>query len=926
MLIDKLNDDIERFKAQPENSEFNSFSEPGQYFSKQELEYKRDLATQFQEIGRRLLDSNDEQYFEDLINLLSKQKLGSERIVQNLISYFDWGKLRDVVERSSESRRNFSQQLSELLQAADNEELIWQKLDDFIEWLRESGLGVAGLTKLWPTFFLFLWRPQKFIFVKPDFFDHMLETYGLEKLGKGKPLDSNQYRRVMQNMSDLKREVTRHLGDTDYIGLQSFLWHVVKTLDPPKPENQDVLNSVWLIQSEPENLLKQKQLDLSFELAGTEDQVRSNLIYSENIQKGDVLVFVDPVTRDTVLGEVIVRHAELQGSLLSFSTSKLWRFRKTLSTTLNEQLICPGCVVNTQLREETSEVFCQEYLDLVRWNFLCAWDPSYFSSIVHSSKLTATIKDMNYIVGDRAKLRWESKQGTVGDPIYFLRATDFSLGIIAKARIYDTKNMGKYVWIEIEDVRAGANDAILTQSELESKFPAHRWSPGATLKKDQSDIKSSLNSLWRNVVRKPKNEIYYGPPGTGKTYILREKCLTDYTGSTKTVFREEHLRKTLAEMNWREVTAAALQQLGTPQTVPDIAKHEYIKIKSNLNEVNPLVIPQMLWGTLQSHTPEHCNTVKQKSRQDPGWFWKNEDKTWRFVDDFDPSETGLTNYLSELQALKDEESSHFKRYAFVTFHQSYSYEEFVEGIRPILNRDSQEVAYELRHGIFREICELARKDPTGAPYAIFIDEINRGNISKILGELITLIEEDKREGAKNELEATLPYSKDRFTVPRNLDIYGSMNTADRSLVPIDNALRRRFTFYELMPKPELLSSITFNEVEINLSLLLEVMNERIEALYDREHMIGHAYFLSGNGTSISAQELPAVFRYKIIPLLTEYFFDDWVKVRKVLADDRAEESLQFVHEQSGNSFGKNNVYRMNHVALNIPEAYTKIYL
>ena len=926
MFIDKLTADIERFKTQPENSEFESFNEPGEYFLKQELEYKRELAVHFQEIGNKLLDRSYDGYFEDLISLLSKQKLGSERIVQNLISYFDWGKLRDVVEQSSESGKIFLQQLRELLQAADNEEQIWQKLDEFIAWLRENGLGVAGLTKLWPTFFLFLWRPQKFIFIKPDFFDHMLDTYGLEKLGKGKPLDSNQYRRVMQSMSDLKTEVTRHLGDTDYIGLQSFLWHVVKTLDRPEPEKQEVLNNVWLIQSEPANLLKQKQLDLSFELTGTEDQVSSCRKYCENVQTGDVLVFVDPEKRDTVLGEVIVRTAELQGSLLSLSTSRLWKYRKTLSTTLNEQLICPGCVVNTQLREKKSEVFCQEYLDLVRWNFLCAWSPSYFSSMVHSSNSTTTTKDMSFIGGDRAKLRWKSKRGTVGDPIFFLRTNEFSPGLIAKARIYDTKNLGEYVWIEFEDVRTGESDSILTQSELESRFPAHQWSPGATLKKDQSEIKSSLNSLWRSVARKPKNEIYYGPPGTGKTYILREKCLAEYTGSSETVYREEHIRKTLADMNWREVIAATLHQLGTPQSVPDIIKHKYVDIKLSLSEANPSGILALIWGYLQAHTPEHCPTVKQEYRLDPGWFWKNEDKTWRFVDDFDPNETGITNYLRELHKSTDDGSSYFKRYAFVTFHQSYSYEEFVEGIRPILNRESQDVAYELRHGIFREICELARNDSSGAPYAIFIDEINRGNISKIFGELITLIEGDKREGAKNELDATLPYSKDRFTVPRNLDIFGSMNTADRSLVPIDNALRRRFTFYELMPQPELLSSITFNEVEINLSLLLEVMNERIEALFDREHMIGHAYFLSGNGTSISAQELPAVFRYKIIPLLTEYFFDDWVKVRKVLADDRAEESLQFVHEQSGNSFGKNNVYRMNHVALNIPEAYTKIYL
>ena len=274
-----------------------------------------------------------------------------------------------------------------------------------------------------------------------------------------------------------------------------------------------------------------------------------------------------------------------------------------------------------------------------------------------------------------------------------------------------------------------------------------------------------------------------------------------------------------------------------------------------------------------------------------------------------------------------------KRYEFITFHQSYSYEEFVEGIRPQLGNNGEstgEVSYVLNKGVFRRICERALIDESNR-YAIFIDEINRGNISKIFGELITLIEEDKRDGAPNAMQAVLPYSGDSFSVPGNLDIYGTMNTADRSLAHIDTALRRRFSFKELMPKSSLLGNVELDGQEIDLKSLLEAMNQRIEAIFDREHMIGHAYFLTETGTDL---DLPAVFRDRIIPLLTEYFFDDWSKVRAILADDRcSDRELQFISERevqdgvvrSSGSLRNKHIYRINELAFKTPGAYIKVY-
>lgn len=358
---------------------------------------------------------------------------------------------------------------------------------------------------------------------------------------------------------------------------------------------------------------------------------------------------------------------------------------------------------------------------------------------------------------------------------------------------------------------------------------------------------------------------------------------------------------------------------------------------------------------------------------------------------YGPPGTGKTyNTINEALAIIEEKdvqsfenedrkelTTRYKKYVdagqimFTTFHQSMSYEDFIEGIKP--ETENGQVTYKVKDGIFKLICEKAyttknapnfeeiyqkfvndkfennfelktqfrqypfdvevsqngdcysisrgeKKTRTGyskktiqdylvngtklsysdpyfyvicdyiknnypfdiidaeaKPHILIIDEINRGNVSQIFGELITLIEDSKRKGELEELEIILPYSKQKFSVPNNLYIIGTMNTADRSVEALDTALRRRFIFKEMISKPELLK-----ECEgVNLQALLTKINERLATLLSKDHTIGHAYFISCS----NQKDLETVFYQKIIPLLQEYFYGDLSKIQWIIGED-----------------------------------------
>ena len=300
---------------------------------------------------------------------------------------------------------------------------------------------------------------------------------------------------------------------------------------------------------------------------------------------------------------------------------------------------------------------------------------------------------------------------------------------------------------------------------------------------------------------------------------------------------------------------------------------------------------------------------------------------------------GIINRIkNNTETISDEKINEFNdlkkqgQIEFITFHQSYSYEDFVEGIRPTLatkdSEDNKDLKYTIHSGIFKKICERARNDKD-KNYVLIIDEINRGNISKIFGELITLLEPSKRLGETEELKIRLPYSGEEFGVPKNLYILGTMNTADRSIALLDIALRRRFNFIEMPPKYNLLKTINCKEGEINLQDLLKAINTRIEFLLDKDHLIGHSYFINIK----TFEDLKEVFRNSIMPLLQEYFYDDFEKIRVVLNIDEKDKDSFIIKKEIPQNFSgtlktrleKKSVYEINEKAFDDHKKYSKIY-
>jgi len=524
------------------------------------------------------------------------------------------------------------------------------------------------------------------------------------------------------------------------------------------------------------------------------------------------------------------------------------------------------------------------------------------------------------------------------------------VGPVAKLnRVLLTDDLVAKIEATLSTERESLSDWLVLETERPGLWPDQLRDDPLESGEDSDDEEESD----AEEMRQPVNRIYYGPPGTGKTYELSKLLKREYEQAMGLVsadeWRSQFIAERIASLTWWEGAAAALSDLGGTADVDRILAHPFMTAIAAKKSGNKSV-RNTVWGALQYHSIEDSKTVKMSKRMAPAVFEKNEDSSWTFAGEWDDVGSELRKLVADYRA-GPPTSENIKRYSFVTFHQSYGYEEFVEGLRPVLGGDAEtgEIQYEIRAGVFKELCRRARSAPDQR-FAMVIDEINRGNISKIFGELITLIEPDKREGAESAVSVTLPYSTEIFSVPGNVDIIGTMNTADRSLALLDTALRRRFEFVPVMPDardapgaPLAGLRVTSGEQVIDISRLLDAINQRIEALYDRDHCIGHAYFTSlakvpdGDERLVALQQ---VFSTRILPLLEEYFFEDWQKIRLVLADNQKPPATQFVSESEepeddltrlfGDEHGLDSYttkrrYALQDAAFSNPDAYIGIY-
>lgn len=458
----------------------------------------------------------------------------------------------------------------------------------------------------------------------------------------------------------------------------------------------------------------------------------------------------------------------------------------------------------------------------------------------------------------------------------------------------------------------------------------------------------STNNKDNNSMTIPLNQILFGPPGTGKTYntinkalkIIGEKIDGKSRQDIKKIFDEKLNDGQIVfttfhqSMNYEDFIEGIKPvepekdgdpvvyriELGIFRNLCIEASFAIAKVSSNkatgevLNFSNlydkfaESIDEKLINGQKIEFKTKSSGSVIVESISAQGNFAiKHIDGTRTYT----VSKARLSKLHAAISSLDDVSNIHDQFKAVIGGSNSSAYWSVLNAIRiaqPTLNVSKEERVYTIdeKREVVQSLTKIDFKNKTAKPFVLIIDEINRGNVSQIFGELITLIEEDKRLGNDETLEVTLPYSKEKFGVPSNLYIIGTMNTADRSVEALDAALRRRFSFEEMPPKSELIASegklktTNGNLDGINLPILLETINKRIEKLIDKDHQIGHSYFISVE----KIEDLMVTFKNKIIPLLQEYFFGDYGKIGLVLGSG----FIESINSANSNPFANFETY------------------